>query len=783
MIRRSITFTLLAATLWLASCGGGSSAPDTSAASATAASAAAAMRATPPRQQALAAAATDPADALDAANQLMDYAETWFATYFPEHAATGAALGYTYRAYSTGIYLGVRDGQVYVLGGAFGSEVLHVGALTDFITPRPRVLSTLCAAAGATQEVFATPAAAVGRNAGVTLAGCNGAIASVSWKQTAGPAVPMPADRTQTLSFDPPQAGSYVFQADFTDAAGVKRSRSATLQVAPAEASATGLTVRASHSVRMGGDVSVRAWPTLAEGDSVKAVTWTQIEGPAVTLASNTGRVAFFTAPDVTRDTLIRLRATLHTTAGRSASDEVMVLVERYTQARADDAMAIWAGDHVPRTYAYVGTGSFANVLRRCSYDPAMNAENPYNLCSLATLPFLAQTTDGAVPTVEQVMARVLVSHDWQGRNFEAFLRSHDQRGDFRRMLNSVTTIVLSTHVRPSFYNPLTGTIYLDAESFWLTPEERDTVSETPDYRSDFGDSLQYRMLWRYVKDGQSIYKYNDPSQRVTRTLDDVQLEIAALLYHELGHALDWLPPLAYSTLQSRYDVWVNLYTRYSDRRLTSDVVPLAHPLTSQLMRDLGQVQFRGATATAAQKALTPAEVATAFAADLATDEYAYLTSFEDIAMTLEEVLMQRRLGIRRDVAVVDAAGDTSATTIVRWGQRGRIGEPTLRPRAKAIAQALVPWLDPGELDQLPAPITMRPGESWKDNLLLPSIPRQARARDAAPTLQEMAQFQHELRRMRRHMGGHKGAHMGAHFGEHGGPRRVPDQVAAALRR
>jgi hypothetical protein len=278
-------------------------------------------------------------------------------------------------------------------------------------------------------------------------------------------------------------------------------------------------------------------------------------------------------------------------------------------------------------------------------------------------------------------------------------------------------------------------------------------------------------MLWRYVKDGQNIFKYADPAQRVTRTLDEVHLEVAALLYHELGHALDWLPPLAYSTLQSRYEVWTNLYTRYSDQRLTSDTVPRAHPLTSQLMRDLGQVQFRGATATAAQKALTPAEVATAFAADLATDEYAYLTSFEDIAMTLEEVLMQRRLGIRRDVAVVDAAGDTAATSIVRWGQRGRIGEPALRPRAKAIAQALVPWLDPAELDQLSAPVAMRPGESWKDNPQLPAIPRRAQPKDAAPTLQEMAQFQHELRRMRQ-------------LREHGpGARRGAGQAAAALRR
>ena len=782
LIRRSITFTLLAASVWLASCGGGTSAPEAgsstaSTTSASAAAAAAAMRAAPARQHALAtAAAADAADALDAANQLMDYAETWFPDYFPEHAATGSALRYTYRAYSTGIYLGVRDGQVYVLGGAFGSEVLHVGALTDFITPRPRVLSTLCAAAGATQDVYTTPAAAVGRNAGVTLAGCNGAIASVRWQQTAGPTVPLPADRTQTLSFDPPQAGSYAFRADFTDAAGVARSRTASLQVAAAETSATGLTLRASHSVRMGGQASVRAWPTLAEGDSVKAITWMQVEGPAVTLAANTGRAAFFTAPDVTRDTLVRLRATLHTTAGHMASDEVMVLVEHQAQASPTDQMAIWAGEHVPRTYAYVSNGPFASVLRRCSYDPAMNAQNPYNLCSLATLPFLAQTTDGAVPSVEQVMARVLVSHDWLGRNFEAFLRTHDQRGDFRRMLNSVTTVVLSTHVRPSFYNPLTGTIYLDAESFWLTPEERDTVSETPDYRSDFGSSLQYRTLWRYVKDGQSIYKYADPAQRITRPLDDVHLDVASLLYHELGHALDWLPPAAYSTLQSRYDVWVNLYTRYADRRLTSDVVPLAHPLTSQLLIDLGQVQFRGAEATAAQKALLPADVAAAFSTDLATDDYAYATSFEDIAMTLEEVLMQRRLGIRRDFAINDAGGDTTATIIVRWGQRGRIGEPALRPRAKAIVQALVPWLDPAEVDLLPAPIAMRPGESWKDNLQQPAIPRKARPKDAAPTLQEMAQFEYELRRMRQ-------------FREHGaGTRRVPGQAAtgqaaAALRR
>jgi len=777
VIRRSI-FLLLAAAVALASCGGGSSGSATT--SRAAAAAMQTVRSSAPRQHATAAQAAQAAqsagsiDPVDAANQLMDYAETWFPQYFPEHAATGSALGYTYRAYSTGIYLGVRDGQVYVLGGLFGNDVVHVGALTDFITPQPRVLSTLCAASGATHDVFATPGAAVGRNAGVTLAGCSGAIGSVRWRQTAGPAVALAADATQTISFDPPQPGSYAFEAEFTDAAGGAHSQAVALDVAAAAAPGTGLTLRASHSVRMGGKVSVRAWPALAEGDSVKAVTWTQIEGPPVALDLKTSRVAFFTAPEVARDTLVRLRATLHTSAGRSASDEVMVLVERHAQAPASNANAVWAGEHVPRVYPYLAGGARAGVLRRCTFDPVMSWDAPKNLCTLATLPFLAQETGGAVPTVEQVMARVLVSHDWLGRNFEAFLRTHDTRGDFRRMLNSVTAVVLSTHVRPSFYYVAGGAIYLDAESFWLTPEERDTVNEVPDYRSDFGSELRYRALWRYVKDGQGIFKYYDPAQRITRTLDDVRNEAAWLMYHELGHALDFVPPGAYGTLQPPLTVWDNVYPRFNNYLLTSDVVSSQYPLRSELLRGLADVQFRGIPASAAQKALTPAQVAAAFSADLATDDYAYLTSLEDVAMTLEEVLMQRRLGIRRDFAIADAGGASAATTIVRWGQRGRVGDPALRPRATAIAQALVPWLDPAELDQLPAPIAMREGESWEANLPLPAIPRLARPKDAPPTLQEMAQFQRELQRMHLHRQ-HR-----LHRHPAGGP---PLQAAAAPRR
>ena len=753
MIQRYIHALFLAGTVLLASCGGGEPA------SPSAAQAAAALRAAP-QLPALSQASTDNVDPEDAANQLMDFAETYFPGYFPSHPSTATALGYFYRFYpSTGIYLGVREGQVYVLGGSFGTDAQLVGPLAQFITPRPRVLSSLCAATGVAYGTFATPSPVVGKNVGVTVAGCIGAIASPSWVQTAGPAVTLPADKTQTLSFDPTQAGAYAFRVSFVDNTGASRTENVALEVGSAVATAARVTVRASHSVRMGGKVSLRAWPTLPDGDSVRAVTWTQIEGPPVVLDTSTSRLAFFTAPQVTRDTVIRLRATLYTTNGLSDSDEVMVLVEQYAQASASDSTALWGGDHVSRVYPYIDNGTYSSVLKRCVYDAGQFHSGPrYNLCTLKQLPMLAQETGGNMPTVEQVMRRVLVSHDWLGRNFEAYLRTQDPQGDFRRMLNSSVAIVLSTEVRPSFYYAGTGAIYLDADSFWLTPEERDLVNESPDYRSGFGNGLQYETLWDYVKDGRSIFAYYDPRARLARTLADVNNEVACLLYHELGHALDYIPPGAYASLQNGLSVWANIVPRYQEYELTSDHVVAAYPLRSSVMAGLGQVQYQGVAATALQKSYTPAQVATEFSADIATDAYAYSNQFEDVAMTLEELLMQRRQGVRRDFAVTDPIGPTSTASsiIVRWGQRGRVGETSIKPRATMIAQALVPWLGASEVGLLPAPTQLRAGASWSDVLSEPPIPRKARAPGDPSTLKELWQFQREVQRMQRHRQGGK---------------------------
>ncbi|MBL8323648.1 MAG: hypothetical protein JNJ89_01690 [Rubrivivax sp.] len=610
-----------------------------------------------------------------------------------------------------------------------------------------------CDTPGTTYASFVKAAVlSAGQGGGAAIAGCTGAIESPQWTQTGGPAVELLSAKSQTLHFETSTGGRYSFRASFRDATGAARTEDVVVEFAPLGLG-TRLALRANQSVRMGGNVSVRAWPALAAGDSVASITWAQLEGPAVTLDTSDPYVALFVAPQVSRDTPVRLRATLTTLTGQTASDDVLVLVERHTQAAASDAAALWAGDHVSRVYAYRPAGPYAAVLQRCVYDSGLRDNGTTStLCPLSQLPFLAQEVGTALPSIEQVMNRVIVSHDWAGRNFETFLQQHDAQGDFRRMLKSVTAIVIGTQVRPSFYYPATGAIYLDADNFWLTPEERDTVNEAPDFRSGFGQTLQYTTLWRYVSGSESIFRFYDPRQRVPRFDTALVEEAGWLMFHELGHALDFLPPSVYGTLNSARTAWGNIELRYSGAQLASDTVPALYPLTSSVMSGLGQVRFFGATANATQSAYTPQQVAAFFAADLATDDYAYASKREDIAMTLEEFLMARRLGYRRDFAVTarPGPGATGSTILVAWGQRGRIGEPTLRPRLRAVVQQLAPWIDPADVDLLPPPLPMRVGDSWTGNLRLPAPPTSPRLHKTEPTLEDLWLLERAERRRQR---------------------------------
>jgi hypothetical protein len=592
---------------------------------------------------------------------------------------------------------------------------------------------------------------------GTTIGGCKGPLRSVHWTQTAGAAVTLLSDKTSAISFVPPTTGTYSFRADLVDVSGVASSATVDIPVV-ANADSAHIAVRSDQAVRQGGNVSLRAWPTLPPGDAVQSVTWKQFIGPPIVVDTRDPLRALFTAPSVAPDTVLGFTATLRTVQGNVATDEAFVLVESVPQAPNANEY-VFAGDHVSRVYAYKPAGAYASVLQRCAYDPQLQWTGAgKNTCTLATLPFLAQDSGGNEPTVAQIMDRVVVSHDWMGAVFEQFIGRADMV-DVRRLLNGVTAIVIGAHVRPSFYFGLTGAIYLDADNFWLTPEQRDVIDETPDFRSDFDRDLGYSGVWRYVQNGQNIFLFFPPDARLSRSVDYLVFESAWLLYHELGHAGDFLPPALRGSLNTNATAWDNISPRFDAMQLPSDVLAQQLPLTSAIMRALAQVKFAGVVADATQRAYTPQQVGDFFRADRASDEYNYSTTREDIAMLFEEFMMARNHGIRRDVAITDkiTPTTTSNTLIVRWGQRGRSGAATVKPRVKTAVQNIAPWIDATLVDSLAAPLDMRAGDSWSANLILPAPPAVAKVQSlSGPRAQEADVWL--LRRAQRHGGIDRGA-------------------------
>jgi len=632
--------------------------------------------------------------------------------------------------------LGAAAALSFGLAGCGGGG----GDTTDPVS-QPPAAGASCTG-GAAVATAQSAGALVGKQAAAAVLGCTGAITDLQWTQTAGPSVNLLSAQSQLIHFEPAEAGTYGFRVAYRDASGRPGTQDVSLTITAPASHALAI-VRNHQAVRMGGNVSMRAWS--ASGEAVQSVQWQQLEGPAVELKPVDDLARQFVAPQVAHDSLLRFRATV-TTASGTDSQEVLVLVEKYDQAPDNSDSFVWSGSHVSRVHPYLASGPYASVLTRCVYDAKLTDGNA---CTIGQLPVLGKETAGALPTVEQVMAHVVVSHDWLGANFEAFLRTNDTRGDFRRMLMSTTAVVLGAHVRPSFYHPATAAIYLDADNFWLTPAERDTIDEAPDFRSGFGSSLSFVDFWRYVKGNQDFFKYWDPQQRVTRTQADLLGETGWLLYHELSHANDFIPSSQYAMLGAADTP--NAYTndRYQREVLVSDMLNVNFPLTSVEWQGLAQVQNFGETATAVQQAYTADQVAGFFAPDLATDPYNYSNPREDLAMTLEETFMSLRLGVQRDVAFLPLDAKGEWVDDVRWGQRGRVGDARLRSRVKLAAAAVAPWLDAGGPDLLPAPVAMRVGDTWDGNLNLgTSTSPRRQVLSAGDELVQWAQQQRALRHL-----------------------------------
>ena len=356
----------------------------------------------------------------------------------------------------------------------------------------------------------------------------------------------------------------------------------------------------------------------------------------------------------------------------------------------------------------YRPNGVYASVLAECAL---VSHETP---CTLGELPYLGQGKQNL--TVDDVMQRVLVTHDWMGVRFEEMLRVLP--ADILQLWKPVTSIVIGSEVRPSSFSISRARVRLDPNRLWLSVDEKRTIATNADPRSDFGSELQFDWLWRYTLQDEYAWYYWSLTNDSERTIADIELPLAKLLYHELAHANDYVQPGRFIELTSDMtpaDSW----TALEDTRV-SKLLYDQESLTAQnsYLYGLAGVAFFDDPITDFQRTLQADFVGAEMASEGKTAFYSYATSREDVAMLFEATMMKYHYGVDLHLGftnIPDSEDPNCDDYIVAWGERNRLASALVVPRAKFVVDKISPS---GRLNQffeteLGQAQPLRTGEGW----------------------------------------------------------------------
>lgn len=347
--------------------------------------------------------------------------------------------------------------------------------------------------------------------------------------------------------------------------------------------------------------------------------------------------------------------------------------------------------------FAYRNSSPYSGVLNKC-----VLVNTTAESCTLNELPLIG---DGVTtPSVDQVMDRVLVTHNWMGLRFEQVLR--DSPESLLTLFSSSTAILIGSNVRPSFYTRLNGAIQLDPVYLWTTLDEKRSISKEEDFRSDFGKDLQFWFLSRLSNaDGSRYAPYYSFEDDPVRPVEDIKRPLQRLLFHELAHATDFMPRHLIASLNPDLSIFQSIESNRHEWLSTK--LQATHPLYSDTLRDFAEVRYRGIEASDAQQATSSADMGALMAVDGAIQFYSYSSQYEDLAQLVEGVMMGHHYGALTNVGFTQKPSDEDNygcdELLVAWGQRNRLADSLVNVRARAAAElvmnltpALTSFMDSG---------------------------------------------------------------------------------------
>ena len=236
-------------------------------------------------------------------------------------------------------------------------------------------------------------------------------VSQINWEQTAGEPVLLFAKSSKVVSFTPTLAGDYTFSVSFMLNDELEQTLNKSITVS---GDYHKLTTRLSHEALAGNKVSFRS--QIPDTFNTSTLQWRQVEGPRLTLTSEgtDGELTlFFDAPLVEFDTIISFEASAtDSDSNTTYRDQVAVLVEPATEISSN----AYFSDRKASVFVYNSTSPYADDLINCVYSNTLTSS-----CTLAQTPLLAKEVNNSsiAPSIEDIMDRVVVSHQWMGDRFK----------------------------------------------------------------------------------------------------------------------------------------------------------------------------------------------------------------------------------------------------------------------------------------------------------------------------------------------------------------------------
>ena len=346
--------------------------------------------------------------------------------------------------------------------------------------------------------------------------------------------------------------------------------------------------------------------------------------------------------------------------------------------------------------------------------------------CSLGELPLLGQQTQN--PSIQNVMDRVVITHDWTGYRFQQILERLPRQ--VLQLFKPAAIVYIGSDTEFTHFEFDRAIFNINIDEIWVNATEKKAVLVGDERLATFTETgLRFEPRFRWMKDSVNAYSGLFGTER---DAEQMLLLLGRSIYYDLALPNNRLSGERFNALEDTqlpldvlaFDASTAISTElYSNASLTTD---------SSNLYLLADVQYGSEEISASLSSeFRAAGVGAEIAAQGKPRFFSFTAKENDLATLFELAMVKMVHRVYLDVALVDAFDGPAILGCddykIGWGVRNRIAAPRVSARAKFVVESLIGQSDETDAffaSQLGVQTGLPPGVGWCDSIDdLPGLP------------------------------------------------------------